>query len=50
MSNTAQIMENANGSFQAVCIVTSMVLFTNAKTLNEAIARVKGWGYEYYRV
>ena len=49
MGNTAQIVKKGD-NFQAICIVTSMVLFTNAKTLNEAIMRVKGWGYEYYRI
>ena len=49
MGNTAKIT-NVNGSFRAICVVTSMVLFTNAKTLTEAIHRVKGYGYEYYRI
>ena len=49
MGNTAQILEK-DGSFRAICIISSMVLFTDAKTLTEAIHRVKGWGYEYYRI
>ena len=49
MGNTAQIVKCGN-TFQAICVVTSMVLFTNARTQQEAINRVKGWGYEYYRI
>ena len=49
MGNTAQIIKCGN-SFRAICVVTSMVLFTNAKSREEAIARVKGYGYEYYRI
>ena len=49
MGNTAQIIK-VNDSFRAICVVTSMVLFTNARTQQEAINRVKEWGYEYYRI
>lgn len=48
-NNTAQITK-VDGSFRAICVISSMVLFTNAKTLTEAIHRVKGYGYEYYRI
>lgn len=47
---TAQIIKNVDGTYRAVCCITSMVLFTRATSLSEAILKVKEYNYEFYRL
>lgn len=50
MAAAAQILKNADGTYRAVCTITSMVLFTRATSLSEAISKVKEYNYEFYRL
>lgn len=46
----AQIIKNTDGTYRAICTITSMVLFTRATSLTEAINKVKEYNYEFYRL
>ena len=50
MAAAAQILKNTDGTYRAVCCITSMVLFTRAASFSEAIQKVKEYQYEFYRL